>query len=83
VLRSRPPLHPHTQSRSPAALRAAQALAGKARKLAKQSAELRADMDAFEERLAAAAVEARAPGWPFALQSGTVLKAQLSYQVLR
>jgi len=81
VLRSRPPLHPHTQSRSPAALRAAQALAGKARKLAKQSAELRADMDAFEERLAAA--EARALGWPSALQSGTVLKAQFWYQVLR
>ncbi|KAK9839654.1 hypothetical protein WJX81_003584 [Elliptochloris bilobata] len=33
------------------------ALAGKARKLAKQSQELKADMDAFEERLAAQAAE--------------------------
>lgn len=38
---------------------AAQALAGKAKKLAKQSQELKADMDAFEERLAAQAAEVR------------------------
>jgi hypothetical protein len=70
---SRPRCTPRTQPLSPAAW---QALAGKARKLAKQSAELRADMDAFEERLAAAAAEARAPGRPSALSGAGSLKSR-------